>query len=372
MATEQQLVKSQGFGTAPVFFTAISTILGAIMFLRFGYAVGSVGLISACMIIIIGHMITIPTAMAIAEIATNQKVEGGGEYYIISRSFGLTIGASIGIALFFSQAISVAFYIIAFAQAFEPLFAYLSGLEFIKSNGLLFLTDDRMVSVPALLILILIVTTKGADLGVKALYIVVAILFISLVMFFAGSTNYKFTLDLSNLNNHVQNPDEFFYVFAICFPAFTGMTAGVGLSGDLKSPRRSIPLGTLSATLIGMLIYFAIVIKLYVSVPPEELVGNQLIMQKIALWGPIIPIGLAADTVSSALGSILVAPRTLQALANDEVFPFEKINSILAKGKGKKNEPFNATLLTAFIAFFFVLIGDVNFVAEIISMFFKS
>ncbi|MDP3312270.1 hypothetical protein [Lutibacter sp.] len=79
------------FGTLPVFLTAISTILGAVMFLRFGFAVGSVGFMGmeALLIIIIGHMVTIPTAMALAEIATNQKVEGGGEYFIISRSFGV-------------------------------------------------------------------------------------------------------------------------------------------------------------------------------------------------------------------------------------------------------------------------------------------
>ncbi len=123
----QQLVKGQGFGTAPVFFTAISTILGAVMFLRFGYAVGNVGLLGSIGIIILGHIVTIPTAMAIAEIATNQKVEGGGEYYIVSRSFGLNIGATIGIALYLSQAISVAFYIIAFAQAFQPVLEYLSN-----------------------------------------------------------------------------------------------------------------------------------------------------------------------------------------------------------------------------------------------------
>ena len=74
------------FGTLPVFLTAISTILGAIMFLRFGFAVGSVGFTGTLLIIFIGHLVTISTAMALAEIATNQKVEGGGEYFIISRS----------------------------------------------------------------------------------------------------------------------------------------------------------------------------------------------------------------------------------------------------------------------------------------------
>ncbi|WP_338767734.1 amino acid permease [Bernardetia sp. ABR2-2B] len=365
----QQLVKGQGFGTAPVFFTAISTILGAVMFLRFGYAVGNVGLLGSIGIIILGHIVTIPTAMAIAEIATNQKVEGGGEYYIVSRSFGLNIGATIGIALYLSQAISVAFYIIAFAQAFQPVLEYLRKVPYIIDNNLLFFVQDRLISIPALLLLILMVSTKGADLGVKALYFVVALLFISLIMFFAGETSYDFDADIVGWNHSI-NGDSFFKVFAICFPAFTGMTAGVGLSGDLKSPRKSIPLGTLSATFAGMIVYFFIVYKLYISASPQDLNNDQLIMQQIALWGPIILVGLAAATASSALGSILVAPRTLQALANDDAFPSQKMNNWLAKGKGKKAEPFNATIITSIIALVFVIAGDVNAVAEIISMFF--
>ena len=97
------------------------------MFLRFGYAVGSVSFYGTLLIIFVGHLVTIPTALAIAEIATNQKVEGGGEYYIISRSFGINIGASIGTALYFSRAISVAFYIIAFAEAFDPVFDWINN-----------------------------------------------------------------------------------------------------------------------------------------------------------------------------------------------------------------------------------------------------
>jgi solute carrier family 12 sodium/potassium/chloride transporter 2 len=113
--SEHIIESKKTLGTGPVFTTAISTILGAILFLRFGYSVAHTGFLGTIAIIIIGHLVTIPTAMAVAEIATNQKVEGGGAYYIISRSFGLNIGAAIGIALFLSQAISVAFYIIAFA-----------------------------------------------------------------------------------------------------------------------------------------------------------------------------------------------------------------------------------------------------------------
>ena len=359
----QLLKEKANFGTAPVFLTAISTILGAVMFLRFGYAVGSVGFLGTVAIIVIGHLVTLPTAMAIAEIATNQKVEGGGEYYIISRSFGLNIGGAIGLALFLSQAISVAFYTIAFAEAFDPVFAL------INSQFDLDLHDKRLVSLPALGLLSILMLTKGADLGVKALYVVVAILATSLVLFFAGNTAYASETDYNPVAT-VTNPDNFFYVFAIIFPAFTGMTAGVGLSGDLKDPKRSIPLGTLLATVFGMVIYVFIAYKLSLSSDPENLVNNQLAMGDIAIWGPIIPIGLAAATISSALGSIMVAPRTLQAIAGDKIFPVAFLNQLLSQGTTSNNEPRNATIVSLLIAAFFVSVGDVNAVAEIISMFF--
>ena len=146
------------------------------------------------------------------------------------------------------------------------------------------------------------------------------------------------------------------------------MTAGVGLSGDLKDPKKSIPLGTLAATIIGMVIYVFIAYKLSSSASPSDLLNDQLIMGKIALWGPIIPIGLAAATISSALGSLMVAPRTIQAIGADKVFPNKFVNFWVAKGTKKNNEPRNATILTSIIALIFVLMGDVNAVAEIISI----
>lgn len=415
------------FGTAPVFFTAISTILGAVMFLRFGFAVGQVGLLGTILIILIGHAVTIPTAMAIAEIATNQKVEGGGEYYIISRSFGLVIGSSIGIALYFSQAISVAFYIIAFAEAFTPLLDFLQANYTFHPAVAWLLEQKQTVSIPALILLTVIVLAKGADLGVKTLYFVVATLFIALIAFFAGQTEYGRTHSLDPFAN-IQNvqeearaagtgalpdtvarfgqpaPDEaapssnpnieelrpappataaggaalpiaalsFFSVFAIIFPAFTGMTAGVGLSGDLKNPGKSIPLGTLAGTLTGMIVYLFIAYKLASSASPEDLADtSRLVMGEIAWQGWwLIPVGLAAATISSAIGSILVAPRTLQAIARDQLIPSRVVNYWLSRGRGKNDEPFNATVVTVGLAFVFIMMGGLDAVAEIISMFF--
>jgi len=371
MSAKTVTTQKAGFGTAPVFFTAISTILGAILFLRFGMAVGTLGFWGVFTIIILGHLITMPTALAISELATNTRVEGGGEYFIISRSFGLKIGSTIGIALYFSQAISIAFYIIAFTEAFEPLFTF-----FYNSFG--FELPRQAISIPALLVLAFIVLRKGADMGVKALYFIVAILFLSLLAFFMGKP-IEPAADTALVSEAWKpaenfgffNGKSFFVMFAICFPAFTGMTAGVGLSGDLRNPSKSIPIGTILATVTGMIIYFFVIWKLSVSAPQDELLNTQLVMGKIAIGGAfLIPLGLAAATISSSLGSVLVAPRTLQALAYDKSFPVRRINLLLAKGKGKNKEPVNASIVSLLIAFVFVLLGDVDAVAQIISMFF--
>lgn len=354
-----------GLGVTAVFFTAISTILGAIMFLRFGWAVGQLGFLGGLAIIVVGHIITISTAMAIAEIATNQKVEGGGEYFIISRSFGLNIGGTIGVALFLSQAVSVAFYIIAFAQAFEPLFTF-----FMAKFGWFFPYGSRTVTLPTVIFLVWIILKQGADIGLKMLYVVVAILFISLLLFFIGGTEYGQELPHFPLS-HGLNQVGFFQVFAVCFPGFTGMTAGVGLSGDLKNPSKDIPLGTMAATLVGMVIYIGIVWKLAATASPQSLVDNQLIMSDIAVLGWIvIPFGLAAATFSSAIGSVIVAPRTLQALGGDKIFPVQLFNRYISKNKQGTKEPVNATLVTSIIAVGFVLVNDVDAVAEVISIFF--
>lgn len=360
---EPEPVKKR-FGSAPVFFTAISTILGAILFLRFGYAVGTLGFWGSLLIIILGHSLTIPTAFALSELATNKRVEGGGEYFIISRSFGLNIGATIGTALYLSQAISVAFYIIAFTEAFEFVFNFFADYLNIS-------LPRQIVSLPVMAVLGFTILRKGANLGVKALYVVAGILFFSLLLFFAGSTEYGTVTGNKIPPGDMRNMQDFFIVFAIVFPAFTGMTAGVGLSGDLKNPAISIPLGTTAATIAGMFIYLFVIYKLVISASPEDLLGNQLIMSKIAIAGVlIIPLGLAASTMSSAIGSVMVAPRTLQALALDSSFPSAKINKWLSYGRKSDNEPVNASLVTIIIAFFFVALGSINAVAEIISMFF--
>lgn len=352
------------FGTSAVYFTALSTILGAIVFLRFGYAVGTVGLWGVFILIFIGHMVTIPTALAISELATNKRVEGGGEYFIISRSFGLNIGATLGILLYLSQTISVAFYIVAFTEVFDFLFNYL----YVNFNIVL---PKQVISIPVMLLLSVLVLKKGANVGLKVLYIAGALVLFALLMFFFGSPVDGSGIDYFSANVSLKNSGEMFVVLAIIFPAFTGVTAGVGLSGDLKNPGKSIPLGTTTAAFTGLILYLLICLKFANSALPEDLLNLQLIMSDIAIGGKIlIPLGLAACTFTSALSSIMVGPRTLQALALDDSIPFKSTNKWLSQTRKKDNEPVNASLVTCLIALVFVAFGSVDSVAQIISMFF--
>jgi amino acid transporter len=348
------------FGTLPVFLTSVSSILGAVLFLRLGWATGELGLWGVLSIIVLGHLITVPTALAISELATNTRVEGGGEYFIISRSFGLKVGSTVGMALFLSQAISVAFYTIAFAEAFGPFYDWFEG----RFGWEL---PHQAVSVPALLLMAWLILRRGTGSGMRLLYVVCGLLALSLVMFFLGGKTEGATGDAYGFFNG----DNFFVVFAVCFPAFTGMTAGVGLSGDLRNPGRSIPIGTMLGTVTGLVAYVLVVWKLAASATRVELIGEQLIMSRIALLGWIVvPLGLMAAAGSSALGMMLVAPRTLQAIAGDRVFPFRRVNITFARGRGERKEPYNASLATFAIALAFVVMGDVNSVAQVISMFF--
>jgi hypothetical protein len=88
---------------------------------------------------------------------------------------------------------------------------------------------------------------------------------------------------------------------------------------------------------------------------------------KIALFAPAVVAGIWGATLSSALGGVLGGPRILQAMSLDKITP-----RIFGKGKGKNNEPVNALLLVFIIAFSGILIGELDIIARIVSMFYLA
>lgn len=360
MTTEAQAAVSTAppaatgrFGTfAGVFTPNILTILGIILFLRLGWVVGQAGLWNALIIIAMANLISFLTGLSLSAIATSMEVKGGGNYYLISRSLGLEIGGAIGIPLFLSQAISVAFYVIGFTEAI------VSSVQFAQQF-------DPILIATIVTVMFGVIAYIGADFALKIQFFILAILVASIVSFFMGGWG-AFT-DTPAFSANYEDGVNFWIAFAVFFPAVTGIEVGVSLSGDLKDPAKSIPFGTIASIILTAIVYFLVAIWFALHLSNEELIGHNLAMEKIALWPALILAGVSASTLSSALGSILAAPRTLQAIALDSVVP-----KWMAGQLGSPTEPRMAVLITTVIAIIVILAGDLNAVAPIISMFFLN
>lgn len=333
-----------------VFTPSILTILGVIMYLRLPWITGQAGLWSTIAIVLVAHLISVTTGLSVSSIATDKKVKAGGNYYIISRSLGLPIGGMLGLALFVGLSFSVSLYLIGFS---ESLLAAL-GME-ITPNTI------RISGTIALLALTTI-TFISTALALKTQFFVLAMIVLSLISVLLGSHD---LVPAQPHFNSLPGAPSWMVLFGIFFPAVTGFEAGVSMSGDLKDPKRSIPAGTISAITVGLLVYLGLPFFFAYTVDANALANDTNVLLKIAYVPILVTIGILAATFSSAMGSILGAPRILQATSVDRITP-----KFFAKGHGKENEPRNALLLTFLIAEGGILLGELNLIARIVSMFF--
>ncbi len=337
-----------------VFTPCTLTILGVIMFLRFGQVVGQSGVIYAVLIVIAAKVITTLTTLSLSAIATNTRVKGGGAYYLISRSLGVEFGGAIGVLFFLAQAISVAMYVIGFTEAVTETFPGVSG-SFLAIASLSNLAVFVCVYI-------------GAGWTIKVQYLILAILVMALGSFYTGAiADFNPSYLQANLSSKFAEGENFFTMFALFFPAVTGIMAGANMSGDLANPSKSIPKGTLLAVGVTALVYISQAVLLGCARPAEELISNKMVIREIATWPIWITAGVFAATLSSALGSMMGAPRILQAFAKDDIFRSLKFFS---SGSGQSNEPRRATVLTFVIAQVCIVLGDLNAIAPIITMFF--
>ncbi|MDX1661902.1 MAG: amino acid permease, partial [Gemmatimonadota bacterium] len=338
--------KPGGLGTfGGVFTPSILTILGVIMYLRFGWVVGNVGLYGALLIVTLSTAITFLTGLSISAIATDQRVRIGGAYYMISRSLGLEPGGAVGIPLYFAQGLSVALYTVGFAESVVNVFP---GF------------DQRLVGVVTT-IGVAVLALISARAAIRAQYFIMAAIAISLLSLLFGSPIEATDIEPWGAADRLSEP--FWTVFAVFFPAVTGIMAGVNMSGDLENPARSIPRGTMYAIGLGYVIYMSLPIILAGRAEATTLIEDPLVMRRISFWGDAILLGVWGATLSSAVGSILGAPRVLQALARDGVLP--EWLRWLGKGSGEDDTPRAGTALTLGLALAAVYLGNLNIIAPI-------
>jgi amino acid transporter len=339
---------------AGVFTPSILTILGIILFLRLGYVVGNSGLARALMIVALANGISVLTTFSLSAIATNLKVKGGGDYYLISRTLGLEFGGAIGIVLFMAQSVSIAFYCIGFGEVLARTLALPEGYH-------------AQIIAAAAVGFLFIFAWLGADWATRFQYLVMTILVAALLSFFIGGVT-KWDSNLLARNWTVPEGGlGFWAIFAIFFPAVTGFTQGVSMSGDLKDAGKSLPRGTFIAVGVSIVVYFLATIVFAATLPSETLMSEYGSMKRVAVVEFLIRAGVIAATLSSAMASFLGAPRILQSLSGDRIFPFLLP---FAKGYGAAGNPRRGVLLSAAIAFATIGLGKLNIIAPVVSMFF--
>ncbi len=355
MSTSSTNRKSARLGTfAGVFTPSILTILGIILFLRLGFVVGAAGLGKALVIITLANGISILTSLSLSAIATNLKVKQGGDYYLISRTLGHEFGGAIGIVLFLAQSISIAFYCIGFGEVMTELLP--AGPA----------THPQAIAAVAVCFLF-VFAWLGTDWATRFQFLVLGILAAALLSFFIGGLQKADTAQL--VQNWSAPPDgiDIWVLFALFFPAVTGFTQGVSMSGDLRDPGRSLPLGTFLAVGLSLVVYFLSALIFAASVPRAQLLNDYHSMNHIATLDSLVYAGVIAATLSSAMASFLGAPRILQSLASDRLFRFLLP---FARTSGRHGNPRRCVLLTGGIALVTIGIGRLNLIAPVVSMFF--
>ena len=353
-----------------VFLPSILTILGVVMFMRLGSVTGEVGILGALGILLLAESIAVATGLSISAISTNTMVRGGGPYFLISRSLGPGFGSSIGLTYYVSQSLSVPFYVIGFTNAFIMVFPSYAPVQL-------------WVGMIPLLVLF-VIAIVGANWAIRTQYAIMAILALSIVVILSsaafstpGPSSEQFHANLHAREGLDVNILVLATNFAIFFPAVTGFLAGANMSGDLKDARKSIPRGTILAISAGFVIYLIEILLFGATWPREKLLGDNYYetLKNSAIFNTwyLVFAGVAAATLSSALGTLIGAPRILQAFAADKIF--SPLN-FFAWGRGKNNDPVPAMCLTLAISICTLLWGSrqsgggaLNAVAELVTMF---
>ncbi len=307
-----------------VFIPNVTMMFGAILFLRLGPVSGHAGMLTILGVLGFSLLIMSITSASIASMATNMEVGAGGVYYLITRTLGVEIGGALGLATYLSQLLSLSLTVSGFSFYIVELFPNLS------------LTG---VEVGTLAVLSLI-SSSSAKFALKIQGVIMIVLILSIVAIFFGSPR--------NITTPVGPPLYpggtlgFWASFGLIYPAVTGIEAGMALSGALKDPGKSLSFGNMSSLIFVGICYVAIAVFAILNIPHDVLISNPLSFNEYSHFSSLIMVGIFVATLSSALGSLLGAPRMLQCLADDGI-----LFSFLGKTYGPMQEPRISLALTS-------------------------
>ncbi|KAL1123332.1 hypothetical protein AAG570_002417 [Ranatra chinensis] len=400
--TEFDVSPGRTLGTfAGVFSPVALSMFSTLLFLRVGFIVGNAGLLVTLLQFLIAYCILLFTVASICAISTNGAVEGGGAYFMISRTLGPDFGGSIGTLFFFANVVNSAFSIVGCTEGLLENFGpsgYLSwkGHELPDSDWWRFLYRTIFNS------LNLVVCVIGSSMFAKTSAVILAIVCICLtsaiVSFFCvgpldvaipevntlvqnatyhvnGSyTGFLISTLKSNLYSnysrdytHENQMTGFSVVFGVLFSGVTGIMAGANMSGELKEPGKSIPRGTISAVLFTFMCYVLVVVLTAASTSHFLLVNNYNYMMPINLVPAFITVGLLTATFSASLSNLIGSSRVLEALAKDNIYG--RLLTFVTEGTWRGN-PLAAVFTSWALVQCFLLIRSLNVIAQINSVLF--
>ncbi|MCB9797356.1 MAG: hypothetical protein H6741_32095 [Alphaproteobacteria bacterium] len=350
------------FGTfTGVFTPTLLTILGVIMYVRIGWVVGNAGLAGAAAILALGLMITTCTGLSLSSIATNTRIGAGGPYAILNKSLGVEVGGAIGIPLYLTRPLGVAMYI----------FGLREGLLW-AVEALPWLPAPPPVAIDLVAFgLLWGIAYRSADLAFKTQYVIMAVIALSLLSIFGSPKLWTDPAPITWWGDYRGAPEtgfagaDFWMVFAVFFPATTGILAGANMSGDLKDPRRAIPRGTLAAIALSSIIYFAVATVCAHVGTLDELTEDYNHLINASLFPPLVAAGLLGATASSALAGLVGGPRILMAMGEQRIIPFSEQLSRTVGG-----EPRTASAVTGVLTLGCIMLRDLNAIAPLVTMFF--
>ncbi|KAG6458835.1 hypothetical protein O3G_MSEX011076 [Manduca sexta] len=383
---------------AGVFCPVVLSMFSALIFIRMGYLVGNAGLLVTLAQFGMAYLIVVFTVTSICAISTNGAVEGGGVYFMISRTLGPEFGGAIGTLFFFANVVSSALCVSACTEALIENFGT-NGYLLHGSPGIPDGWWYRFLYRSSLNAAGLCVSLAGAALFARtslAIWLTMLVCLSSAFLSFfitpasmvdKPDTNHLIndtTLSYTGLSSAtlVSNlyPSygrdyttsdgqmvDFASVFGVLFTGVTGVMAGANMSGELKNPSRSIPLGTLTALLFTAISYFALSILTAATCSRELLQNNYVYLLPINVWPPFIAVGMLMATFSAGLSNLIGASRVLEALAKDNIFGF-----LLRPMVSRSGNPVVAVITSWLLVQLGVMVDSLNAIAQINTVLFMT
>ncbi|CAM6097171.1 unnamed protein product [Calypogeia fissa] len=386
-----------------VFIPCLQNILGIIFYIRFSWIVGIAGVWQSLLLVALCCLCTFLTGLSLSAIATNGAMKGGGPYYLIGRALGPEVGVSIGLCFFLGNAVAGSLYVLG---AVETFLDAIPGAGMFKQSVVELASPSPSTPVPEVLknpslhdlqvygVIVTVVLCLIVFGGVKIINkvgpaflipVLLSVILIFIGIFSAhrlndqGITGLRFRTLKNNWGSQYQRTDRagipasdgviywnFSGLLGLFFPAVTGIMAGSNRSASLKDTQRSIPVGTLAAIGVTTILYLVSVIMFGAVATREKLLTDRLLTATVAWPVPaVVQIGIILSTLGAALQSLTGAPRLLAAIANDDVLPILKYFKA-----PDSTEPHLATLFTMLICAGCVVLGDLDLVTPVITMFF--